>query len=191
MVMLLLTLAVLIWARQTHKPWSELGLARPRSWITTILVGILVGVAFKFCMKAVVMPLLGAPPVNQAFRNLTGNTAALPEMILTILISAAFGEEVVFRGFLFDRFRRLFGTRTWATVLTVVLSAALFGAAHWSGQGLPGVQQAVIVGLVFGAVYARTRNLWGLMVVHAAFDLTAVWMIYYGLEERFSRFIFK
>ena len=191
MVMLLLTLAILVWARQTHKPWSDLGLGRPRSWIRTILVGTVIGVAFKILMKAIVMPLLGAPPVNQAFRNLTGNTAALPEMILMILVTAALGEEVVFRGFLFDRFWKLFGTRTWATVLTIVLSAALFGAAHWSGQGLPGVQQAVIVGLVFGAVYARTRNLWGLMVVHAAFDLTAVWMIYYGLETRFSHLIFK
>jgi len=188
---LIIALVILLWARLTHKPWSELGFVRPRSWVTTIVVGILTGVAFKFCMKALVMPLLGAPPVNQAYRHLTGNSAALPEMILTILLSAAFGEEVVFRGFLFDRFRRLFGTRPWATMLTVMLSAVLFGAAHWSGQGLPGVQQAVIVGLVFGAVFARTRNLWGLMFVHAAFDLTAVWMIYYGLEERFAHLIFK
>jgi len=191
MVMLILALVILLWARLTHKPWSELGLARPRSWITPILVGIPLGVAFKFFMKAVVMPLLGADPVNQAYHHLTGNTAALPEFILTILIGAGFAEEVVFRGFLFDRFRRLFGTRPWATVLTVVISAALFGAAHWSGQGLPGVQQAIMTGLVFGAIFARTRSLWMLMIAHAAFDLAAGWMIFYGLETRIAHLIFK
>ena len=36
------------------------------------------GVALKLAMKAMVMPLLGAPAVNEAFRFLAGNRALLP-----------------------------------------------------------------------------------------------------------------
>jgi membrane protease YdiL (CAAX protease family) len=191
MIPLIIAILVVVWVWRTGRPWSEFGLARPRNWPLTIATGIVLGIAFKFCMKAIVMPLLGADPVNQAYRHLTGNPAALPGMIATILISAAFGEEVFFRGILFERFGKMLGTRPWGVALTIVIAAVVFGLAHYGTQGWPGVQQAIISGLVFGAIYARTRSLWMLMIAHAAFDLTAVWMIYYGLEERIAHFIFK
>src|SRR6476646_4722882 len=52
---------VLIWVKISSTPWREIGYVRPRSWVKTILVGIVFGVALKFAMKALVMPLLGAP----------------------------------------------------------------------------------------------------------------------------------
>src|ERR1043165_9961627 len=48
---------VLVWAWWSRTPWSELGYVRPRSWISTLAVGIVFGSAFKFLMKAIVMPL--------------------------------------------------------------------------------------------------------------------------------------
>lgn len=60
-------LLVLLWARLSRIPWSKLGFVRPKSWIRTIATGILFGIAFKFLMKAIVMPLLGADPINQAY----------------------------------------------------------------------------------------------------------------------------
>src|SRR5262249_29877674 len=49
---------VLIWARWSNTPWRDIGYARPKSWSASIVIGIAFGVAFKFLMKAVVMPLL-------------------------------------------------------------------------------------------------------------------------------------
>src|SRR5688572_27295545 len=69
---------VLVWVWRSHTPWREIGYVRPRSWTRTLIVGIVFGIAFKLLMKAIVMPLLGAPPINQAFHYLEGNTAALP-----------------------------------------------------------------------------------------------------------------
>src|SRR5262245_54466500 len=191
MLPLIIAILVLVWAWRTRKPWSELGLQRPRSWIVTIVTGIVFGIAFKFFMKAVVMPLLGAPPQNQAFRWLEGNTAALPGFILTLVFSAGFAEEVFWRGYLFERSRKWFGSGAVATVLTVIVTSVLFGLAHWQNQKLPGVEQAIVTGLVFGAIFARTRSLWFNIAAHAAFDLTAAWMIYYGLETRIATFFFK
>src|SRR5215468_7000691 len=54
---------VLGWARVTRTPWREIGFVAPRSWPRAVAVGILFGVAFKFVMKALVMPLFGAAPV--------------------------------------------------------------------------------------------------------------------------------
>ena len=61
---------VLLWARRSGTPWCEIGYARPRSWAGTLIVGIVSGIAFKFLMKSIVMPLLGADPINQAYHYL-------------------------------------------------------------------------------------------------------------------------
>jgi len=189
-VPLLLAIAVLAWARATHKPWSDLGLAPPSSWPRAIVGGTVLGVVLKLVMKALVMPLLGADPVNREYHYLVGNTAALPGMVLMILLVAGFGEEVFFRGFVFERFDRWWGRGMVATVAAIVGSALLFGLAHVSGHGADTVIQATIVGLVYGAIYARTRSLWMLMVTHATFDLFAIAIIYLGLEERVAHLLF-
>jgi membrane protease YdiL (CAAX protease family) len=144
----------------------------------------------KFAMKAVVMPLLGADPVNQAFRFLTGNTAMLPVATWGMFV-AGFGEETVFRGFLFERLSKLLGTGAAATVVIVLITSAWFGLAHYGFQGVAGVQQAPIVGLFFGGIFALTGRLWMLMIAHTAFDLTALAMIYLNLETAVARLVFR
>ncbi len=181
---------VLVWVWRSHTPWRDIGYVRPRSWTATLAIGITFGVALKFVMKAIVMPLLGAPPINQAFHYLAGNRAALPAAIYAMIVVAGFGEETVFRGYLFERFSKLFGTSLWAKILIVLLTSVWFGLAHYSLQGLPGVEHATIFGLVFGTIMAVTGRIFMLMVAHAAFDLTALAMIYWNLESKVASLIF-
>src|SRR5438105_1385886 len=175
-------LLVLVWARLSKTPWREIGYVRPRSWTSSLAIGLMFGITFKFLMKAMVMPLLGADPINHAYHYLAGNRAALLPMIVFIIASAGFGEETVYRGFLLERFSKLFGYGTGARVLAVLLASIWFGLVHYPGQGLAGVEQAAIVGLVFGAICAITGSLFTLMFAHIAFDVTAVTIIYYNLE---------
>ena len=182
---------VLVWAHWSRTPWEEIGYARPRSWLRGLALGIAFGSALKLIMKAIVMPLLDAPPVNQAYHHLVGNTAALPGMLYLIIFGAAFGEETLWRGYLFERGGKLLGTGRPAKVAIVVLASVLFGLAHYPEQGLPGSQQATIVGLVFGAIFTATGGLWMLMCAHAAFDLTALALIYWDLETDVAHWLFR
>lgn len=182
---------VLLWVWRSHTPWREIGYVRPRSWIATVVIGILFGIAFKFVMKAIVMPLLSADPVNQAYHYLAGNRAALPGAIYALTIGAGFGEETVFRGYLFERFGKLIGRNAVSKAITVVVTALWFGIDHYSVQGLAGTEQAVVTGLVFGAIMAVTGQIFLLMFAHAAFDLTALWMIYFNLEPKIAHLVFK
>jgi membrane protease YdiL (CAAX protease family) len=182
---------VLAWARLSDTPWRELGYMRPKSWLRTVTIGIVFGIALKLVMKALVMPLLGAPAINQVFHFLVGNTAALPGMLWLIIVGAGFGEETVFRSYLFERFRKLFGESVWAMTVIVLLTSALFGIIHYPFQGLPGAEQATIVGLVFGTIFAIKRQIFLLIIAHIAFDLMAVAIIYWDLETEVAHFIFK
>jgi membrane protease YdiL (CAAX protease family) len=184
-------LLALVWAWLSETPWRDLGFVRPRSWIRTILVGTVFGVALKFAMKSIVMPLLGAPPVNGPFHFLAHNPAEVPWMLYTIIVVAGFGEEVIFRGWAFERFGKLLGTAPWAKVFSVLVTSFWFGYAHYGFQGMPGVQNATIVGLTFAAIFAVTGRIYLLMIAHIAFDLAAFAMIYWEWETSVAHFFFK
>lgn len=181
----------LVWAHVSRTPWREIGYVRPRSWARDLVVGIALGVALKLVMKTVVMPLLGAPPVNPTYHYLAGNASAALLFALQIVIFAGFGEETVFRGYMFERLGKLLGHGTGAKIATVLLTSALFGAAHFPDQGLPGVEQATIVGLVYGTIFAVQGRLWMLMCAHVAFDWAALAIIYWNLESSVAHFFFK
>ena len=182
---------VLLWVWRSHTPWREIGYVRPRSWIATLVVGLIFGCAFKLVMKAIVMPLLGAPEINSVYHYLIGNRAALPGLVFTMIVSAGFAEETIFRGFLFERLSKLFGTGAGAKVLIVLLTSAVFALGHYANLGLPGVEQAIFTGLVFGTIFAITGRIWMVMCAHAAFDLTAVAIIYWNLEAALAHLVFK
>ena len=188
---LLSGILVLAWASRSHTPWREIGYVRPKSWVAGLAVGIVFGVAFKLVMKIIVMPLLGADPINHAYHYLAGNPAALPGILFAFITSAGFGEETVFRGYMFERLGKLFGSGLIAKTSIVLLTAGLFALAHYSVQGLAGSEQAMITGTVFGAIFAVTGRLWMLMCAHVAFDLAALAIIYWDLESAVAHLVFK
>ncbi len=73
----------------------------------------------------------------------------------------------------------------------MLLTSVWFGAEHYAVQGLAGAEQATIVGLVFGTIFAVTGRIFVLMVAHAPFDLTALAMIYWNLESKVAHHVFK
>jgi len=148
------------------------------------------GVTLKFVMKAMVMPLFGAPPINQAYHFVTGNPAVIPVMIYSMIVIAGFGEETFYRGWMFERLAKLFGQSVWAKIAIVLITSILFASLHYLQQGVPGMTQALMTGLIFGSIFAITGQIFMLMIAHAAFDLTALWMIYYDLETRIAHLIF-
>jgi hypothetical protein len=183
-------LLVLLWARLSHTSLNKIGYVRPKNWLKTILVGLTFGIAFKFLTKAVIMPLLGAGPINKAYHYLAGNTALLPAAIWTMIV-AGFAEETVFRGYLFERLGRLFGQGFWNKVFIVLITSAWFGLSHFATQGLMGVVHATLLGLVFGTTFAFTGRVVFLMIAHAAYDLTALALIYWNFEWAVAHLIFK
>ena len=180
---------VLLWAALSGTPWSDLGFIRPRRGTIDFVIAFVAGVLFKLLMKAVVMPVLGFGPVNEAYHYLVGNTAALPGMFFAVIVGAGFGEETIWRSFLFERLRALLDTRPYSTFVIVVVTSIPFGLVHYSDQGIPGVVQATITGLVFGSTYARIKTIWPVMVAHAAFDIAAVLIIYWNLEVPIGRLL--
>lgn len=184
-------LLVLGWAYRARIPWRDIGYFQPGHWWRDALLGIACGLALRLLMQVIVMPLLGHHPINQQFKYLVGNTVALPAVALYLLVVSGFGEETLFRGYLFERLRKLFGDSRFAMIGIVVLTSAFFGIAHYPEQGWVGVKQATATGLVFGAAFAITGRIWPIMWAHAAFNLLAMTIIYLDLESEVSHLVIK
>ena len=91
-------------------------------------------------------------------------------------ISAAVGEELLFRGFAFLQFRKIFGQRN---VLIVVLSAVMFSLPHLY-QGYVGLVMTFLFGLAFGFIYLKFKNIWINIIVHGLIDTLFLTLAYYG-----------
>jgi membrane protease YdiL (CAAX protease family) len=184
-------LLVLAWARLSLTPLAALGFSRPKSWTITLLAGVALGVTLKLVMKAVVLPLLGVDPINQAYHLLAHNPALLPGAVFSMLFAAGFGEEATFRGFAFERLGRLLGEAWPAKLAILLITTAWFAVVHYPHQGLAGVEQAAVMGLVYGGLYLATGRLWLSMVTHAVFDLTALALIYFEGELAVAHWVFR
>ena len=97
----------------------------------------------------------------------------MPVLLLAALRNGLL-EEVVVVGYLFERLRRL-GWSTWA----ILLSAALLRGSYHLYQGLGPFIGNVIMGLIFGWLYLRTRRVAPLVIAH--FLLDAVGFVGYPL----------
>jgi hypothetical protein len=182
---------VVLWLRLSRTPLRDVGLVRPDNWANMLALGIATGIALKFLMKAVVMPYLGAPATNPFLAPLEGNLVAALNASARMMVLGGLLEEIVFRGFLFNRLQTAFGIGFVARAVMVVGAGTFFGAVHYLGQGVFGAVHAAILGIAIGAVYFLNRQRLGyLIVVHAAFNATGVWMTYAGLEEAVARSVF-
>jgi membrane protease YdiL (CAAX protease family) len=174
---------VLLWAWATNTPLRRLGFIRGQHVALVSAGAVVAGVALKLVMKALVMPLFGFGPTNDVYHYLAGNTAALPAILFTVIVAAGIGEELVWRGFLFDRSRAMFGDAQHTRVATLIVTSVLFGLAHYLEQGWGGAVQGTFTGLIFGAAYLSMGRIWPVMIAHAAFDVAAVLIIYWKLEQ--------
>lgn len=81
-------------------------------------------------------------------------------------VLAGFGEEVVFRGFLFAVLAPAFGS-VW---VTLVVSALAFGVLHVY-QGAFGILRTASLGALLGASVIVDGSLWPAVIVHVLIDL--------------------
>jgi membrane protease YdiL (CAAX protease family) len=156
--------------------WREIGLARPQSWPSTVLLGVgaMVGALLVFIAVQVIAQVIAlnvegmeiAEPDLSRFNPLEGN---LPLFILYVALAwttVAFGEEMFYRAFLINRLSEVFQSTMMGWALALIGSSVIFGLAHYA-EGLSGILSNGAFGLLFAWIYLRTeRNLWVTIIAH-------------------------
>jgi len=165
--------------------WRDVGLARPRNWLMAIGVGALAGLGMEALELFVTQPLLmkvtGREPDFSDFLALHGNLKRLVLGVVFAWTLAAFGEEMVWRGYLMNRVADLIKrSRRLAWITSLVLVNAAFGVAH-RYQGLTGILDEALMGIILGLIYlASRRNLTSVIVAHGIADTTDALLFFIG-----------
>ncbi len=159
---------------------AGLGLRRPAHWPRALGWALVAYLGAMLLNALVVAPLshaLGLAVLDTtALGDLRGNLPRLAGMLLLTWTLVAFGEELLFRGFLLTRLESTLGSGAAA----VLVQALLFGAGH-AYLGARGALAAGAVGLAFGTVYLLAgRNLWPVILAHGLIDTMSLVALFSG-----------
>ena len=184
-----------IYMRVRGRAWAQTGLPPligPRAKLMLIpqmllaMAGIAAaGLSIQYGATALGYDFMNTIPegVEDRWGAIRGNLLVYLLWLGVIWTSAAFGEEMFFRGFLITQFQEVFRNISGASVLAVILPALLFGYLHYDNQGLRGALPAGAIGLAFGVLFlAFRKNLWPLIAVHGFVDTIGMTMLYLNMD---------
>ncbi len=164
--------------------WRDVGPTRYRSWPVTVALGVVLGTVLESFQLLISQPILtkliGKQPDLELFRMLTGNVKMTLLFIALAWTLAAFGEELVWRGYLMNRVADVFGRTRTAWAVSLIIVSGVFGLAH-GYQGLTGWIEEGIAGLALGLMYLRTgKNLCVPIIAHGVCDTIDMVLLFFG-----------
>jgi membrane protease YdiL (CAAX protease family) len=161
------TIAVLFFSIRPHRPLAKdwFAISLKGNWLLWGIGGYLAALPLMLTVSLVNQRLWqgqgGSNPLLQTVLE-AQDPVALGIFFFTAAIAAPLFEEFLFRGFLLPSLTRYMSVG-WA----ITLSSFVFAAAHLS---LSEVLPLMVLGMVLGVVYTRSRNLLAPMLLHSAWN---------------------
>jgi uncharacterized protein len=167
--------------------WSSLGFRRPESWIRILMIAAAAAALRIVLADYVIDPMTAHfwPPAKapSLAQGLTGNLRMVLTYLPVIWGSAAFGEEIGYRGYLLNRAAEAGGGGTRASWAAVILVSVLFGYGHYY-KGPSGIVSSGVAGLILGGAYLLSgRNLWTSILAHGMIDTFGLVALYFGWDN--------
>ncbi|MFT4939650.1 MAG: membrane protease YdiL (CAAX protease family) [Paraglaciecola sp.] len=152
---LLLLLVTWICIRLRKESLSDVGMGINPRWLKHFFAGTFAGMGMMFSTVALVWIVGGV-----TFELNTQRSLELLSYGLYLFLIGALSEEILHRGFIFQRL--IDGIGVWGAQLLI---ASLFALGHWGNPGMQGTTQVFasfdlfLGSLIFGLAYIKTRSL--------------------------------
>ncbi len=167
--------------------WQDFGLSFKKislkGALKVFLLSLLVfalGVA-GFVIGSIIMANITGIPESadmSSYAFLKDNIWMLFLSLASVYIISSFGGEVIYRAFVITRISELGLDNKFGRIVAVIISAVVFGFAHYS-WGPMGVGQTAFMGLALGFCYIyMKKRLWTLIFAHAYMDTILLVQIY-------------
>lgn len=153
--------------------FKKLGL---REFRIIILAYVFLELLMDFLIQPAVSFAFNEPADYTSFKIIEGKTGLYIKWLFNMWISAAVGEELLFRGYVFSQLKRIIGDRK---VIIVITSAVLFSLPHLY-QGLSGLAMTFLFGIFFALLYNKYQNIWINIIVHGLIDTLFLTLSYLG-----------
>lgn len=152
----------------------------------TLMIFVIIEPVLDFIIQPLVNKLTGEVPDYTAFDLVKNDFPKFIKYLLFIWISAAFGEELLFRGFMFKQFNTILPEFRLKTITIILISSFLFATPHLY-LGISGVILTFIFGLLFSFVYVKyDYNLWIAILLHGLVDSLFITLSYFDKLEYYE-----
>jgi len=146
-------------------PLSAMGLTLRRPWLRESFTGFAMG-ALLVVVAFLILVVIGS--VSSTLYNLSARNLVRAAAVFALLAFGALSEEVVFRGYPFQRLIEAVGVAP-----ALVFVSLLFGGMHASNPHATtwGVLNTALFGVLASIAYLRTRALWLPWGIHYGWNL--------------------
>jgi membrane protease YdiL (CAAX protease family) len=177
-----------LWFEVIFRPLLVLSLLAGFSWLLTIAnhveshhiaaqgLPLSAGWAEQFCLGSVIATLLvvaGVIPIailgRLTFRTtFSAHNLARAALVVLVVVAGALAEELMFRGYPFQRLVEAIGAAG-----AILVFSVLFGVVHLlnPGASIWGLINTIVIGVFLAIAYLRTRALWLPWGFHFAWNL--------------------
>lgn len=109
----------------------------------------------------------------------------IDNLITLTIYCAAIGiyEELLCRGWLQNEFIERFGSNKKGVIKSIVISSFIFGLMHITNlsiqsplETLTQIINAIAMGMVLGSIYYKTQNIWSVIILHAVWDYSILFL---------------
>jgi membrane protease YdiL (CAAX protease family) len=132
---IILSLLGLISIHLRDGSWSAMGFKRPASWRMILRVAVVAAILRILLWQFLIEPITGffwpKPSAPTLANEITGNIKMALVALLLLWTFAAFGEEIVYRGYLLTRAADIGRRSAAAYWVGIVLASILFGYGHY------------------------------------------------------------
>lgn len=164
--------------------WSLFGFGKkitPKTvlWAFLLTLGLIV---VDTCFSLLVVHFFGEPDLS-ALEGIRDNTTQYLVLLAIVWVFAAFGEELIFRGYYMKWLAELFGNSNNAWLFSGVIISIYFGLSHYY-QGPSGMIGITFLALIIAFIFYRNRNNLGLLVlIHGFHDTYGLTLLYLDKEN--------
>lgn len=138
-------------------------------------------------LPALIVPLWNILQIKLYDAPLVAGTTAVFAAIVHG-IGPGVSEEVFCRGFAASNLMRIWKDKPNRIFLSVLVSGAAFGLLHAvnvfvTGDAFAAIIQVIYtaaIGIFYGAVFVRSRNIWGVIIMHTLTDVSAFIAVFDG-----------
>src|ERR1700730_704053 len=164
--------------------WRNVGFAKNRGWLLSLGLGVgarLLMEAFElFVSQPLLIRITGKQPDLSDFQAIYGKLKWTLILLALTWPLAAFGEEMVWRGYLMNRVADLGKNKRLGWIVSLVAVNMAFGYAH-SYQGITGIIDEGLMGALLGLFYLGTGcNLSVPIIAHGVADTVGLLLVFLG-----------
>ena len=171
--------------------WKRFGIGQKinrKTVLNSLLIAVTLFMVFSVLIDPLLQNWLGEYDLS-SIDDIRGNFAGYIILMIVMWVFAAFGEELLFRGYYMKSLAELIGNNNTSWLLSALITSTYFGISH-AYQGLIGVVSVFLWSFVISLLFIKNRNnLLLLVLIHGIYDSIGITLIYLNKDHVISDWV--